>query len=212
MTLPTTLTLDDLHESPLAQFREWLTVATDAGLTDANAMVLATVSQEGQPSARTVLLKGVDERGFSFFTNLGSRKGAELATNPRVALDFPWYALHRQVVIIGRAELVPRNEVAEYFATRPRGSQIGAWASRQSEVLADRESLEDRVREFESRFPEGTEVPVPDFWGGWLVRPQTIEFWQGRISRLHDRLRFRASVAGPDLGKPQDWTIERLSP
>ncbi len=212
MTLPTTLTLDDLHETPLAQFREWLEVATHAGLTDANAMVLATASEDGQPSARTVLLKEVDARGFAFFTNLGSRKGVELAANPRVSLDFPWYALHRQVVVVGRAELLPREEVAEYFATRPRGSQIGAWASHQSRVIADRETLEARIREFEERFPEGTEVPVPDFWGGWLVRPQSIEFWQGRISRLHDRLRFRAARDRPDLGGPDDWTIERLSP
>jgi len=212
MSPSSTLAREDLHESPLAQFQAWLGDATDAGLTDPNALVLATASTDGQPSARSVLLKAADERGFSFFTNLGSRKGAELAANPRVSLDFPWYTLHRQVVVVGRAELLPRDEVAAYFATRPRGSQIGAWASRQSQVIEDRDLLEEQVREVEARFPDGTDVPVPDFWGGWLVRPETIEFWQGRRSRLHDRLRFRATSQSPNLGTSADWIVERLSP
>lgn len=206
------LRLEDLSGSPLAQFRAWFAEASAAGFPEPNAMVLSTVSAEGQPSSRTVLLKGVDERGFSFFTNLTSRKGSELASNPRMSLAFPWYPLQRQVVIVGRVDLLPRDEVAEYFASRPRGSQLGAWASHQSQVIDGRGVLEERVAEVARRFPEGTQVPVPDFWGGWLVRPRTIEFWQGRDSRLHDRLRFRASVDPADLARHGDWTLERLSP
>ena len=202
----------DLAGSPLEQFQAWFAEALTAGFPEPNAMVLSTVSADGQPSSRTVLLKGVDERGFSFFTNLTSRKGTELANNPRMSLVFPWYALQRQVVVVGRVDLLSRDEVAEYFASRPRGSQLGAWASHQSQVIDGREVLERRVVEVEARFPEGTSVALPDFWGGWLVRPQTVEFWQGRQSRLHDRLRFRSVAEVADLGHADDWTVERLSP
>lgn len=207
-----TLTEDDLADTPLAQFRAWFDAAVAAGLPEPNAMVAATASADGQPSARTVLLKDVDPRGFAFFTGLRSRKGSELAANPGISLVFPWFALHRQVVVVGRAELLPREEVDAYFASRPHGSRLGAWASRQSTVIDGREGLEAEYRALQERYPEGSDVPTPEFWGGWLVRPLTVEFWQGRPSRLHDRLRFRALADPGALDDPAHWTVERLSP
>ena len=205
-----TLDASDLHDSPLAQFRAWFSEAVASGLQEPNAMVLATATAEGQPSGRTVLLKDADERGFVLYTNLTSRKSQEMTENAGVSLVFPWLSLHRQVVVVGRAELVPRDEVAEYFLSRPHESQLGAWTSRQSAVIPDRTALEQRFAELVERHPD--EVPVPDFWGGWLIRPTTIEFWQGRPSRLHDRLRFRALAADADLSDPDRWVVERLSP
>lgn len=206
------LSVDDLTGNPLRQFLRWLQEARAAGVAEVNAMILGTVDTDGQPSARTVLLKGVDERGFTFYTNLESRKGAELAATGRASLVFPWYPMHRQVVVIGAAELVPRDEVDAYFATRPRDSQLGAWTSRQSAVIDSRSVLDTRFAQLEERFPEGTAIPTPQFWGGWLVRPLTVEFWQGRTSRLHDRLRFRSLAQRADLGHDAHWTVERLSP
>jgi pyridoxamine 5'-phosphate oxidase len=205
-----TLSEDDLESTPLAQFRAWFADAVEAGVQEPNAMVVATATSEGQPSTRTVLLKDVDERGFVFYTNLTSRKSQELAANPGVSCLFPWLALHRQVGVVGRAELIGRDEVAEYFRSRPYESQLGAWTSRQSTVIESRDVIEQRYADLKVRFRD--EVPVPDFWGGWLIRPHTVEFWQGRPSRLHDRLRFGAGVASPDLGRAQDWVVERLSP
>lgn len=206
------LSIDDLLPTPLLQFRSWLVDARASGVAEANAMVLGTVAADGQPSARTVLLKGADERGFTFYTNLESRKGGELAATPRASLVFPWYPLHRQVVVVGAAELLPRAEVDTYFGSRPRGSQLGAWTSRQSAVIENRDVLDACFAELQTRFPAGTEIPTPEFWGGWLVRPLTIEFWQGRVSRLHDRLRFRAVRPGADLARDRDWLVERLAP
>lgn len=207
-----TLELDDLAAAPLAQFTAWFDEVRAEGVVEPNAMVLATASPDGQPSTRTVLLKDVDSRGFVFYTNLTSRKSADLSANPGASATFPWFASwHRQVVVVGRAELVGRDEVAAYFRTRPRESQLGAWASRQSSVIDSREVLDARWAELQQRFPD--EVPVPDFWGGWLIVPDTIEFWQGRPSRLHDRLRYRCVIDGPpDLSTADDWIVERLSP
>ncbi|GAB2709775.1 pyridoxamine 5'-phosphate oxidase [Kitasatospora kifunensis] len=194
----------ELAPDPVAQFDRWFTQAEQAGLVEPNAMVLSTADAEGRPSARTVLLKGVDERGFVFFTNYGSRKGTELAANPNAALLFPWHPIERQVIVTGSVERTGRDETAAYFRTRPHGSQLGAWASEQSSPVASREVLEQRFAELASRYPEGEGVPVPPFWGGFRVIPRTVEFWQGRTNRLHDRLRY---TAGPD-----GWTVERLCP
>jgi len=205
-----TLSEGDLAPTPLEQFRGWFADAASGGLAEPNAMVLATVSPSGVPSARTVLLKDVDARGFAFYTNLGSRKGSELAATRQASLVFPWYDLHRQVVVVGETIEVPRDEAADYFASRPRGSRLGAWASRQSQVIPDRTVLDDRYAEIAERFPD--DVPLPDFWGGWIVVAHTVEFWQGRESRLHDRLRFRRTRVDATLDDASGWIVERLSP
>ncbi|GAA2140051.1 pyridoxamine 5'-phosphate oxidase [Kitasatospora kazusensis] len=193
-----------LAAEPLAQFDRWFHEAEQAGVVEPNAMVLSTADADGRPSSRTVLLKGYDRRGFVFFTNYGSRKGAELSVNPQAALLFPWIALGRQVQVTGRVEKVGRDETAAYFRTRPHGSQLGAWASEQSSPVSDREVLEQRYADLARRYPEGEGVPVPPFWGGYRVVPETVEFWQGRANRLHDRLRYVTEGGG--------WRVERLCP
>jgi pyridoxamine 5'-phosphate oxidase len=192
---------------PLEQFARWMQDAINAGLPEPNAMVVATATLDGVPSARTVLLKGLDERGFTFFTNTGSRKAAELAANPRAALVFPWHALERQVRVTGLVSVVDRAEAGDYFATRPRGSRLGAWASPQSQVIGGRADLDARLAVVAERWPEGDDVPLPDFWGGYRVAPEEVEFWAGRADRLHDRLRFRR-----DRDAPGGWLLERLAP
>jgi len=201
--------LGGLHESdlagdPIAQFRRWFDDAVAAGLPEPNAMVLATSSRDGVPAARTVLLKGCDERGFAFYTNLGSAKARDVRDNPRAALVFPWHPLERQVRVTGAVVSLDPDEAAGYFASRPRESQLGAWASEQSAVIAGREALEEQFAAAEQRWPGGTPVPLPDFWGGYRVVPATVEFWQGRENRLHDRLRYRRDGAR--------WLVERLAP
>jgi len=196
----------DVPADPYTLFDRWLAAAfqaKDAGLLpEPTAMVVAT-TDGGQPRARTVLLKEVDARGFTFFTNYDSRKGNELAANPQVALHFGWYPLQRQVRIEGAASRVPRAESEAYFATRPRGSQLGAWASRQSSEVASRDELAQAYAEVERRFA-GRDVPCPEHWGGLRVTPRTIEFWQGQPSRMHDRLAYRRAVDA--------WTLVRLAP
>jgi pyridoxamine 5'-phosphate oxidase len=207
----------DLAATPLAQLTGWLADAVAAGIPEPNAMVLATVDATGTPSARTVLLKAADPRGLSFFTNLGSRKARAIADNPRVSLVLPWHAMMRQVVVVGRAELLDRDEVAAYFVSRPYGSRLGAWASEQSSVIASREVLKARYAELAAAFPDTgspDDVPVPEGWGGYVVRPTSVEFWQGRPSRLHDRLRYVAlgDEPGGALDDAAAWRTERLSP
>jgi pyridoxamine 5'-phosphate oxidase len=193
----------DLDPDPMAQFGRWFDEVLNAGLNEPYAMTLATANVDGVPSARMVLLKGYDERGFMFFTNHGSRKGAELASNPNAALVFYWNQLDRQVCVRGTVTRLGPDESEAYWVTRPRGSRLGAWASRQSAVLEDREVLDDRVRELEQRF--GDEIPLPEFWGGYVVTPVTVEFWQGRTDRLHDRFRYTRTVG-------QGWQLDRLYP
>jgi pyridoxamine 5'-phosphate oxidase len=198
------LTEAELHPDPIEQFRLWFAQAIEAAVREPTAMTLATATPDGRPSARVVLLKGVDPEGFVFYTSYESQKGRELDANPHAALVFFWPELERQVRITGTASRVAPEESAAYFQSRPRGSRLGAWASPQSEVIADRAALEDRIAEIEARFPT-EEIPLPPFWGGYRVAPELFEFWQGRASRLHDRLRYtRRSDGG--------WTIERLAP
>ena len=197
----------DLAADPMTQFGRWLVDLLDSEATpEPNAMVLSTVGAEGTPSSRMVLLKGYDERGFVFYTNYRSRKGLEIAGNPSVSLQFPWFPLERQVVVTGDATRIARDESAAYFRTRPYESQLGAWASPQSEVVADREELDRYYDDAALAFPKGLEVPLPDHWGGYVVRPWTVEFWQGRPGRMHDRLRYRRGEDG------RTWIVERLAP
>lgn len=198
------LDLADLLPDPFAQFDRWMREAVETRLLEPNAMGLATVGPDGQPSLRTVLLKGFDRRGLVFYTNQESAKAREIAGNPRVALLFQWLPLERQVSVTGRAEKISAAESLKYFLSRPRDSQIGAWASRQSEVVTTRSLLEAKFAEMKAKFHAG-EVPLPGFWGGYRVTPGTFEFWQGRPSRLHDRFRY-ARRAG------DQWRIDRLMP
>jgi pyridoxamine 5'-phosphate oxidase len=195
---------DTIAPDWLAQFRRWLADAVAAQLPEPNAMTLATASADGRPSARTVLLKSVDADGFTFFTNYTSRKGIELAENPYASLVFGWFAMHRQVIVTGRVERLSRPETDAYFVSRPRESQLGAWASPQSQIVESRATLDRALAEVEERFAGEDPLPTPPHWGGLRVRPETVEFWHGRIGRLHDRLRYRHRAG--------EWIIERLGP
>ena len=201
---------DALDESrvdrdPIRQFAAWYDAAVAAGILEPEAMTLSTATPDGRPSARIVLLRGFDPRGFCFFTNYESRKGRELEANPHAALTFHWAALERQVRIEGRVERTTAAESDAYFTSRPSASRIGAWSSPQSAVIADRAALEQLVERFRQEHPEDTAIPRPDHWGGYRLVPERIEFWQGRPSRLHDRLRFSRETSGA-------WLIERLAP
>jgi pyridoxamine 5'-phosphate oxidase len=218
------LDLADLAATPLEMFRRWYDQAVAAGVTEPNAMTLATVDRAGAPSARTVLLKHADAEGFVFFTNHRSRKGTELATHPAAAIVLAWLPLHRQVCVRGRVLPISAESTAEYFGTRPWGSRIGAWASRQSQPVGSRAEMEQRWSEFSARWPDHgrpDDVPVPPHWGGYVVRPVEVEFWQGRPSRMHDRLVFLpAAELAPDpetgdlprLDDAAGWRVERREP
>ena len=194
---------DDLAADPMRQFEAWFQQAIDLGIHEPNAMSLATVDPDGMPLLRTVLLKYFDHQGFVFFTNYESRKAAHIAANPRVSLLFPWVVLERQVIVQGTAERVGTAESLRYFTSRPRESQLGAWVSQQSSVISSRKLLLQKLDELKRKFSEG-EIPLPSFWGGFRVVPETLEFWQGGPARLHDRFLYRRGEAG--------WRIERLSP
>jgi pyridoxamine 5'-phosphate oxidase len=204
----------DLPNDPILAFKGWLKEAAELpSIIEANAMVLSTLStidNQELLTSRSVLLKDASNDGFTFFTNYNSRKARAIDINPQVSLLFPWYAMERQVIIQGLAEKISRNESEAYFKTRPWSSQIGAWASHQSTLLTDRKEIEERFQAAAEKWPEGSEVPTPPHWGGYLVRPFSIEFWQGRRSRLHDRIRFEIQ---PDLiGKNSNWEINRYYP
>lgn len=198
------LARQDADQDPLAQFERWLKQAGEAGIVEPNAMVLATAAKSSSPSQRSVLLKGFDENGFVFFTNHGSRKARQMRENDAVCAMFPWYALHRQVIIEGRVHPIDAAQSREYFHTRPREAQLGAWASRQSETLASRRALEERMAQVTERFGD-REVPLPGFWGGYRIHPHRIEFWQGRTHRLHDRILYTRR-------NESAWEITRLFP
>lgn len=200
------LTRAELNRDPIVQFQQWYELAINTELPEPNAMSLCTVNANHQPSVRTVLLKLYDARGFVFFTNYGSRKAQEIEQNGQVALLFPWVALARQVQINGYAERISTAESLKYFITRPRGSQLGAWSSPQSQVIRSRSILEAKVAEIAQKFAHG-EVPLPEFWGGYRVIPERIEFWQGRDSRLHDRFCYRRNSVNQN-----QWEIDRLAP
>ncbi|MET8793887.1 pyridoxamine 5'-phosphate oxidase [Streptomyces pseudogriseolus] len=196
----------DLAATPVEQFARWFAqAAREGGLFEPNAMIVSTADAAGRPSSRTVLLKHFDEGGFVFYTNYESRKGRDLAENPYVSLLFPWHPVARQVIVTGTARRTGRDETAAYFRTRPHGSQLGAWASGQSTVIASREELEEAYAALAARYPEHERVPVPPHWGGFRVVPETVEFWQGRENRLHDRLRYVTEAGG-------GWRVERLAP
>lgn len=195
----------DLLPDPIAQFTRWMDEAVQAKIVDPTAMSLATAGPDGAPRVRTVLLKGVDARGFVFYTNFDSRKGRQLGAGAAVSLLFPWLSLERQVLVAGRAEKVSVEDAARYFASRPRDSQLSAWTSRQSQPVSSREALEEELAAIKERFGEG-EIPLPPFWGGYRVRPVTLEFWQGGRARLHDRFEYTRR------GEGDEWTMERLSP
>ena len=193
----------EMNADPVAQFSQWFNQATELGLHEPNAMTLATVDESGMPYQRTVLLKYYDGAGFLFFTNYGSRKAQQMEKNPRVSLLFPWITLERQVIIQGMVERISTAESLKYFATRPRESQIGAWVSNQSEVITSRKFLMQKLAEIKEKFYHG-EIPLPSFWGGYRVKPQMIEFWQGGPARLHDRFLYQRHGDA--------WKIDRLSP
>ena len=192
----------DISNNPFIQFQTWMNEAISKKISEPNAMVLATSNKEGQPGLRNVLLKSFDEKGFIFFTNKNSDKAKDLKENPLCTLLFSWIDLHRQVIIKGKASEISQEDSKDYFKTRPYGSQISAWVSNQSEVISSRQFLEDKVKDFMNKYPE--EVPMPKHWGGYLVSVNSMEFWQGRPSRLHDRIRYTRNNSG--------WVIERISP
>jgi pyridoxamine 5'-phosphate oxidase len=194
----------DAAPDPIAQFERWYADAVDSGVTEPNAMGLATVDEHGRPQARVVLLRGIGADGFRFYTNLESAKAREIAAHPFAALTFAWLDLHRQVRVSGPVRRLTGADEDAYFATRPRGHRLGAWASPQSEVLGGRDELERLVAEAEERFAGVEDVPRPPFWGGYLVEPEVVEFWQGRLNRLHDRLRYHREA--------DRWVVERLAP
>ena len=198
----------DLHPDPIEQFRRWFQQACDAELLEPNAMVLST-SDGQRPTSRSVLLKAFDQRGFVFFTNYGSRKASDIAQQPAVSLLFPWYGLQRQLAVLGTAQRISAAESLAYFVSRPFGSQIGAWVSQQSQVISSRSLLDAQWQSLRRRFSAG-EVPLPESWGGYRVKPTELEFWQGRENRLHDRFRYRRAANAPPGESP--WLIERLAP
>ena len=200
------LTNDTLDNDPFVQFERWMSEAVEAGLSDPTAMTVATVDQQGHPSQRIVLLKDVSHAGFTFYTNLASRKAHDIAANKHLSLHFPWHTQERQVMVRGSAQLLPRDEVALYFASRPRLSQLAAWTSHQSEPIASREALLARFEHIQQKFQDRV-IPVPDFWGGYRVVPLEIEFWQGGQHRLHDRFVFSRPTPAD-----RNWTIQRLMP
>ncbi len=199
------LDVGDLAAEPVAQWQRWYDEASSAGCVEPHAFVLATVDGDGFPQTRYLLARGADERGFAFFTNYESAKSHQLDASPKASLLFTWLQLHRQVRVVGTVERLSAAESDAYYASRPRSSQIGAWASPQSQVLADRAALEARVEQFTTTFEGVDDVPRPNYWGGWRLTPITVEFWQGRPSRLHDRLRYRRNDDG-------EWIVERLAP
>ncbi len=195
---------DQMAIDPMVQFKKWFEQALQSELTEPNAMIVGTVSPEGQSTQRTVLLKAYDEKGFVFYTNYESRKAAHIKSNNKVSLLFPWYPLERQLMIQGHAEKVSTKESFTYFTSRPKGSQLGAWVSQQSSVISSRKILEMKLEEMKRKFTAG-QIPLPDFWGGFRVVPHTMEFWQGRPNRLHDRIEYSKSEQG-------DWAMKRLAP
>ncbi len=198
------LSEDSVHPNPIEQFRLWFDHAVDQKIPEPNAMSLATVDADAQPWQRTVLLKAYDEKGFVFYTNYESRKGKQLANNPKTCVLFPWIQLERQVIITGTVERISTSESLKYFASRPFGSRLGAWVSQQSSVVSSRSILLAKFEEMKNKFKDG-EVPLPSFWGGYRIIPETIEFWLGGKSRIHDRIFYRKTESG-------DWSIERLAP